>query len=55
VIPLGSSSSLKVGEPVVAIQLQELTLTKKPGDTVDLEYSRDGQSGKATVTPAAQP
>jgi putative serine protease PepD len=32
------------------IQLQELTLTKKPGDTVPLEYRRDGQSATATVT-----
>jgi putative serine protease PepD len=37
------------------IQLQELTLTKKPGDTVPLEYTRDGRSATATVTLAAQP
>ena len=37
------------------IQLQELTLTKKPGDTVSIEYTRAGQSATATVTLAAQP
>ena len=37
------------------VQLQELTLTKKPGDTVSIDYSRDGQSATATVTLAAQP
>ena len=44
------------GEPATSnVQLQELTLTKKPGDTVSVEYSRDGQSATATVTLAAQP
>jgi putative serine protease PepD len=37
------------------IQLQELTLTKKPGDTVSIDYTRDGQSATTTVTLAAQP
>jgi len=37
------------------IQLQELSLTKKPGDTVAVEYTRNGGSAKATVTLAAQP
>ena len=37
------------------VQLQELTLTKKPGDTVPLEYSRNGQSATATVTLGTQP
>jgi S1-C subfamily serine protease len=37
------------------IQLQELTLTKEPGDAVSVEYSRDGQSATVTVTLAAQP
>jgi putative serine protease PepD len=37
------------------VQLQELTLTKKPGDTVSIEYTRDGHSSTATVTLAAQP
>jgi len=44
------------GEPAISnIQLQELTLTKKPGDTVPIEYSRDGRSATVTVTVAAQP
>jgi len=44
------------GEPATSnIQLQELTLTKKPGDTVSLGYSRDGKSATATVTLGAQP
>jgi putative serine protease PepD len=44
------------GEPATSnIQLQELTLTKKPGDTVSIEYTRAGQSATATVTLAAQP
>jgi putative serine protease PepD len=37
------------------VQLQELTLTKSPGDTVTMEYIRDGASHSATVTLAAQP
>jgi len=44
------------GEPATsAVQLQELTLTKKPGDTVQLEVWRDGQTSTATVTLGAQP
>jgi putative serine protease PepD len=44
------------GEPATSnIQLQELTLTKKPGDTVSIAYTRNGQSAPATVTLAAQP
>jgi putative serine protease PepD len=44
------------GEPATSnIQLEELTLTKKPGDTVSIGYDRAGQSAKATVTLAAQP
>jgi putative serine protease PepD len=44
------------GEPATSnIQLEELTLTKKPGDTVSIGYTRDGQSATATVTLAAQP
>jgi putative serine protease PepD len=44
------------GQPATSnIQLQELTLTKKPGDTVSIEYSRAGHSATATVTLAAQP
>jgi putative serine protease PepD len=37
------------------VQLQELTLTKKPGDTVTIGYVRNGASGKATVTLGTQP
>jgi putative serine protease PepD len=37
------------------VQLQELTLTKSPGDTVTMDYIRDGASHSATVTLAAQP
>jgi len=44
------------GQPATSnIQLQELSLTKKPGDTVTLEYSRGGHSATATVTLGAQP
>jgi putative serine protease PepD len=44
------------GEPATSnLQLEELTLTKKPGDTVTIGYTRDGQSATATVTLAAQP
>jgi len=37
------------------VQLQELTLTKKPGDTVSLTYHRNGKSTKTTVTLGSQP
>jgi putative serine protease PepD len=44
------------GEPATSnIQLQELTLSKKPGDTVSIGYTRDGQPATVTVTLAAQP
>jgi putative serine protease PepD len=44
------------GKPATSnIELQELSLTKKPGDTVTLEYSRGGHSATATVTLGAQP
>lgn len=44
------------GQPATSnIQLQELTLTKKPGDTVPIGYSRDGSSATTTVTLGAQP
>jgi putative serine protease PepD len=44
------------GEPATSnLQLEELTLTKKPGDTVSISYARDGRSATATVTLAAQP
>ena len=38
------------------VQLQELTLTKQPGDTVTIGYARNGATGKkATVTLGSQP
>jgi putative serine protease PepD len=44
------------GKPATSnVQLQELTLTKKPGDTVPIGYTRDGRPATATVTLAAQP
>jgi putative serine protease PepD len=44
------------GQPATSpVQLQELTLTKKPGDTVQLETWRNGQSSTVTVTLGAQP
>jgi putative serine protease PepD len=44
------------GHPATSnIQLQELTLTKKPGDTVSIGYSRAGQTATTTVTLGAQP
>jgi putative serine protease PepD len=44
------------GQPATSnIQLQELTLTKKPGDTVSIGYTRAGRSATTTVTLGAQP
>ena len=44
------------GQPATStVQLQELSLTKKPGDTVPLEYWRDGTSATVTVTLGTQP
>jgi putative serine protease PepD len=44
------------GQPATSnVQLQEQTLTKSPGDTVDIGYVRGGKQGKATVTLVAQP
>jgi putative serine protease PepD len=44
------------GQPATSnAQLQELTITKKPGDTVTLGYVRGGRQGKATVTLGTQP
>ncbi len=37
------------------IRLQEVTLTKNPGETVELGYLRSGKAEKATVTLGAQP
>jgi putative serine protease PepD len=44
------------GEPATStVQLQVLTLTKKPGDTVPLEYWRAGHTASTTVTLGKQP
>ena len=44
------------GQPATSnVQLQELTLTKKPGETVELGYTRDGKQATTTVTLARQP
>jgi putative serine protease PepD len=44
------------GEPATSnLQLEVLTLTKRPGDTVAITYTRDGRSATASVTLAAQP
>lgn len=44
------------GEPATSnIQLQELTLTKSPGDVVTIGYQRGEQSREARITLTAQP
>jgi putative serine protease PepD len=44
------------GEPATSnVQLQELTLTKKPGDKVPVEYWRNGHTATTTVTLGTQP
>jgi putative serine protease PepD len=44
------------GEPATSnVQLQELTLTKKPGDKVPVEYWRSGRTASSTVTLGTQP
>lgn len=44
------------GTPATSnVQLQELTLTKNPGDRVAIGYERNGRSGTATVTLGTQP
>jgi putative serine protease PepD len=44
------------GKPTTSdIQLQEVTLTKDPGDTVELQYVRDGKADTTTVTLGKQP
>jgi putative serine protease PepD len=44
------------GQPAATnVQLQEQTLTKNPGDTVEIGYVRDGKQATATVTLGAQP
>ena len=66
VVPSGPSASAGLrqgdviteidGQPATSnVQLQEITLTKKPGDQVTFTYVRSGQTNKATVTLGAQP
>ena len=44
------------GKPATSnVQLQELTLTMKPGDKVPLEYWRGGRTASSTVTLGTQP
>jgi putative serine protease PepD len=44
------------GEPAHSnIQLETLTVTKRAGDVVSVEYKRGGQSGHANITLGAQP
>jgi len=44
------------GEPATTnVQLQELTLTKKPGEKVPLDYWRNGTTSSTTVTLGTQP
>ncbi|HET6794030.1 MAG TPA: trypsin-like peptidase domain-containing protein [Acidimicrobiales bacterium] len=38
-----------------ATQLEELTLTKQPGDKVELAYVRDGETQRTTVTLGTEP
>ncbi len=66
VVPGGpaAQAGLRPGDVITTIngapattttQLQELTLTKKPGDTVQLGYYRNGTQATATVTLGTQP
>ncbi|HMD92591.1 MAG TPA: trypsin-like peptidase domain-containing protein [Trebonia sp.] len=66
VVPSGPSASAGLrqgdviteidGQPATSnVQLQEITLTKKPGDQVTLTYDRSGKTNKATVTLGTQP
>jgi putative serine protease PepD len=44
------------GQPATSnLQLETLTVTKRAGDVVAVEYSRGGQSGHASITLGAQP
>jgi putative serine protease PepD len=44
------------GEPATSnTQLQELTITKSPGDKVTMDYERDGKAASTTVTLGTQP
>jgi putative serine protease PepD len=59
-----ASAGLRSGDVIIKIngkdatsnvQLEELTLTMKPGDTVPVDFVRDGKQSSATVTLGAQP
>jgi len=44
------------GQPARSnVQLQELTVTKSPGDVVELEYERNGRKAQTKLTLATQP
>ncbi len=44
------------GQPATSnVQLQEVTLTKRPGDTVPVEFWRNGKTAQVTVTLGTQP
>jgi putative serine protease PepD len=44
------------GEPATSnVQLQKLTLTKRPGDVVTVGYQRGGRSAEVRITLIAQP
>ena len=44
------------GKPSVSnVRLQELTLTRKPGDRIPVDYLRDGRPSSTTITLSAQP
>ncbi len=57
------SAGLQVGDVITKLDgqtanttlLESLTLTKKPGDTVPVEYFRDGKTADATITLGAAP
>ena len=48
-------TSIDGKQAISNIQLQEVTLTKNPGDTVELGYLRGGRTAKTTVTLGEQP
>jgi putative serine protease PepD len=48
-------TSINGAQATSNIQLQELALTKKPGDTVTLEYQRNGHTTKTSVTLGTRP
>jgi putative serine protease PepD len=60
----GEAAGLRAGDVITSIegtpatsnvQLQELTLTKSPGDRVAIDYVRDGHPASATITLGTQP